>query len=384
MSKWMIPADQLDNDQQTFMFEELSKPDNKWIKGFAGSGKSVLLIHAIAERVRKEPEAQILLVHFYRSLQSMYQAGISELNIPDRNIYYVSYIHFQKDPRVFDYIYCDEVQDLTPEVLDLMKNNCRQLIVSGDPHQSIYDKDPKTKRPVVSVEQIAQVCSAKEFPLKTVHRLTKSVLNLISSLIPTMGILKAKKNDKKVDVTVRKVIGNNKYEEVEYILKQAKEAISIEETAAVLLPTHQDILQFVGHVCNLNETENWSVTKTRWGNNDYTALNNYFYRNNIHLHYLGNGHGNLMQASNQGKLIIMTYHSSKGIDFDNVYLPFLDQNANIKNETLFMVALSRSKGTLILTHSESTHDYLEKIKEQCHCLDLNKNDEEDSDFEFEF
>jgi superfamily I DNA and RNA helicase len=44
---WMIREDQLDPDQKEFVNVESKKSGNIWVKGFAGSGKSVLLIHSL-------------------------------------------------------------------------------------------------------------------------------------------------------------------------------------------------------------------------------------------------------------------------------------------------------------------------------------------------
>lgn len=56
----------------------------------------------------------------------------------------------------------------------------------------------------------------------------------------------------------------------------------------------------------------------------------------------------------------MTYHSSKGLDFDNVFLPFMSIQPNIRNEILFMVGMTRSKN-LYLTYSGTMHEYIKKL-----------------------
>jgi superfamily I DNA/RNA helicase len=58
----------------------------------------------------------------------------------------------------------------------------------------------------------------------------------------------------------------------------------------------------------------------------------------------------LVIAESNKDIIVMTYHSSKGLDFDNVFLPFLNNSLFISpynEETLFMVAITRSKKNLI-------------------------------------
>ena len=76
----------------------------------------------------------------------------------------------------------------------------------------------------------------------------------------------------------------------------------------------------------------------------------------------------------------MTYHSSKGLDFDNVFLPFMSIHSNIRNEILFMVGMTRSKKNLYLTYSGTMHEYIKKIDKECTKIDindtLNKKDKE--------
>ncbi|WP_372947825.1 hypothetical protein [Mariniphaga sp.] len=54
---WMIREDQLDTDQLEFVNNRVKRPGNIWVQGFAGSGKSVLLIHSMLDTLRKEPRA---------------------------------------------------------------------------------------------------------------------------------------------------------------------------------------------------------------------------------------------------------------------------------------------------------------------------------------
>jgi superfamily I DNA and RNA helicase len=56
---WMIRYDRLDDDQKDFVDNEINKRGNVWIKGFAGSGKSVMLIHALRKKMDSNPNAKV-------------------------------------------------------------------------------------------------------------------------------------------------------------------------------------------------------------------------------------------------------------------------------------------------------------------------------------
>ena len=62
MSRWMIPNNKLSGKQRDIIDENSRKKENIWIKGFAGSGKSVLLVHTMLDKMIKNPNATICYV----------------------------------------------------------------------------------------------------------------------------------------------------------------------------------------------------------------------------------------------------------------------------------------------------------------------------------
>ena len=122
------------------------------------------------------------------------------------------------------------------------------------------------------------------------------------------------------------------------------------------------------------------MTKDNFNKYRYDLLNKYLKENNVNIEYIGNKYGDLSKSLELKKIIFMTYHSSKGLDFDNVFLPFMSIHSNIRNEILFMVGMTRSKKNLYLTYSGTMHEYIKKIDKECTKIDindtLNKKDKE--------
>ena len=383
MSNWMISADKMDEEQRHFLYEESKKSGNFWIKGFPGSGKSVLLIHSILDKKRENPNATIAVVVFTHSLIQLYIAGMKELNIPENNTYLTTYHNFIKDNYVYDYIFCDEVQDLPKSILENMKKRSKQLILAGDENQSIYKCNPSNNEPVIKASEISSIIGTKPYELTRIHRLTKSIIKIVSKLIPSMNLLSAKEDRSKRDVSVRLAKGINNKQEVEYILSEANESISIGENVAIILPTHNDILKFINLALNINNKVEWKLVLNKWNKPNWYDLNKYLYKNNLNIEYIGNGAGNLFEAGQKGKIIIMTYHSSKGLDFDNVFLPFLSDDLNIQDETVFMVGMTRSKNNLYLTYSSTLHPFVTKFENECTKIEIDDiNNDDDFDFDF--
>jgi superfamily I DNA/RNA helicase len=365
---WMIREDQLDPDQREFINVESKKSGNIWVKGFAGSGKSVLLIHSLKNIIQKEPNAKVAVVVYTHSLIDMFKTGMQELNLSS-SIPVMTYIEFvDKNSQNFDYIFCDEVQDLPAKVLYAMNNRAKKVIVAGDSNQSIYDTDPRWQEPVVNPSQIGDIINARAFSLNMIHRLTRSIINAVQKILPTMNIWGAKRDLTKQDVNIRLCEASSEQEEVKYIYQEAQKGANVGDSSVILFPTTNSITKFANLVLSANGKSQWSEKKNQYGRPDYGDLNRHFKNNAIKLQFIGSGYGALKNAEQNKEAILMTYHSSKGLDFDNVFLPFLNTHFYLhpnNAETLFMVAMTRSRKNLYLTYFGYTHDLVDKFKSEC-------------------
>lgn len=365
---WMIREDQLDPDQREFVNNESKKNGNIWVKGFAGSGKSVLLVHSLKNIIKKEPNAKVAVVVYTHSLIDMFKTGMQELNLPS-SIPVMTYIEFvDRNNQNFDYIFCDEVQDLPARVLYAMNNRARKVIVAGDSNQSIYDTDPRWQEPVVNPNQVGDIINARAFSLNMIHRLTRSIINAVQKILPSMNIWGAKRDLTKQDVNIRLCEASSEQEEVKYIYQEALKGVNVGDTSVVLFPTTNSITKFANLVLSANGKLQWSEKKNQYGKHDFGDLNRHFKNNGIKLQFIGSGYGALKNAEQNKEAILMTYHSSKGLDFDNVFLPFLNTHFYLhpsNAETLFMVAMTRSRKNLYLTYFGYTHDLVDKFKSEC-------------------
>lgn len=86
--------------------------------------------------------------------------------------------------------------------------------------------------------------------------------------------------------------------------------------------------------------------------------------------YVGNGYGSLKESEDKSIGVIMTYQSSKGLDFEHVYLPFANNDMFItyneqRSKTIFMVAMSRSSRNLTISYSDQIFQYVVSFKSLC-------------------
>ncbi len=377
MSNWMVNYEMLDDDQKDFVDKEINNRGNIWIKGFAGSGKSVMLIHALRKKLNENQNINVCVVVYTHSLIDMFKTGIAELGM--KSVPVMTYHQFMKDTKRWDYIFCDEVQDLPTDVLTAMKNRCPNVHVAGDANQSIYENK-------VSTSEIGNVLNARPFVLTRIYRLTRSIMAAVSNFLPNLDIFGARRDMTKKDVSIRLNKALSEEDEVKYVWEQAKDATSEGYSTVVLLPMHEHIEKFVNLLLKINGKSRWTPTTNHFDSIDYLPLNKHFLNNGIKAEYVGNGYGSFQNASKSRNLIIMTYHSSKGMDFDNVFLPFLSDNLKFPRyepQTLFMVALTRSKMNLFITYSGYLHDYVKKFESSCQRVSISENNSNKKNLSFD-
>lgn len=78
---WIVPENKLDDQQREFINNVDITSKNVWIKGFPGSGKSVLLAYTIKRIKLRNQNASLLVVVFTHSLIKMFKAAFNEMGI---------------------------------------------------------------------------------------------------------------------------------------------------------------------------------------------------------------------------------------------------------------------------------------------------------------
>jgi len=367
---WLVPENMLDDQQRQFVENVDIDRQNVWIKGFPGSGKSVLLAYTMKKIKRRDPNAKVAVVVFTHSLIAMFKAAFAEMGIA-ANI--MTYYDFMRGGSSYDYVLSDEIQDMTGRVLASMNSRAKHVIVAGDENQSIYDSDPKFREPTVTPTQITALLNSRDFELGIIHRLSSSIIAAVEKFLPNMNIFTAKRDMNKRTTQIRLCTATSMSDEVKYVMREAQKAVGVGDTAAILIPSHGSIISFVQTALSVLGKPRWNAQLNNYGKVNYNALNQYLASQDVKMQYVGNGYGSFTETS--GKICLMTYHSSKGLDFDNVFLPGLNQSlyinsSEILSRTLFMVAMTRSRKNLYLTHSGTRSAYLSNFAGECNKINI--------------
>lgn len=363
-SKWFVPEDRINPDQQRFLRDVNINQENIWIKGFAGSGKSILLVHVANKILSQRPNARIAFIVYTQSLVEMFRTALRELGL---NIPVMTYFSFMSSGSSYDYILCDEVQDLTPRVLNKMYEKSAHLVVAGDSNQSIYPEDPRWRESTVDVSQIPQLIHGRDFELTIVERLTQSIMNAVKSLL-RLNIFNSRVNINHTDTKISLCNASSQQGEISFVIQNATRVVSRGYTAAILIPTQKGIVEFVNNVLASQGKPTWSSKLNQYGKVDFGAMNRHLSSNGIKMQYIGNGYGEF--KSNPDYIVLMTYHSAKGLDFDYVYIPFCNDRLWISynqelSKTLFMVAMTRARMNLYLTYSGTLNNYVSPFENDC-------------------
>lgn len=386
--KWLPGENDLVKEQTDFRNKVWTENGNVYISGFPGSGKSVCLLYAVKTIRDKNPDASILFVEFTHSLIKMIEAALKELGLD--NVSVVTYEDFRRNYiGPYDFIICDEVQDVSARLIELMKKRAKRVIVGGDPNQSIYETLPN-QEPTIGPDELKGLLTPATTELTILHRLNKYVIRGINCFMPGMRMLAEKSSMLKKHKPAYLWHCIDQTDEVKRIMDDAKTALNFGESVAVLLPTHNKIENFVNLYLQAAGIPSFDFSQDRqFSKPNYGLLNKHLAKHGVKMQCITNGYGSLVTDSD--KIILSTYHSSKGLDFDKVFMPFCNQGFGTEDDPrLFMVAMSRSRKDLTLSYTTNMNRFLQTFfnnKEVCQFLDFkdmakgpsifNNSDEED-------
>ncbi|NLF79419.1 MAG: AAA family ATPase [Chloroflexi bacterium] len=365
--QWMVHLNRLGEEQRHVLDCCLRLNSGRlWIQGFAGSGKTVLLVHAIREALTTNPNLSACVVVYTHALKDLVSTGL-----PDhlRRVPVMTYHSFMNKPRHYDLLVVDEVQDLEREVLESLSKYATRLIVAGDGDQSIY-------RRRVSPEEIDRILSPEKHKLQILYRLTQTLKQIVKTILPHSNIEAARVDRMVANVEIRLAHATDLAGEIAWVWREASRYSRQGDPSAILLPDRKLIRRFIDGVCHAEGKVPPAYTEkapSKYSNSendkiDYNLVNAHLKANGISLRYLGSNYGRLTESDEQPIVYLMTYHSAKGLDYDAVFLPHLNSDMEFWRENedlsrrLFFVATTRSRRNLFMSyHAPEPHRYVKAM-----------------------
>jgi superfamily I DNA/RNA helicase len=350
--KWLIDPSELDEFQRKI--RGLSINESYVIKGCAGSGKTLLALYRaldiyINSIVEDEDDpASFTVVVYTKALKGFLRSGIVELKIPIRQI-----IHFDKwDGDAVDYIIVDEAQDFTEtEIDDLSNASVKSIMLYGDSEQQLYktkrnEKTSSTEK-TLSIEQIAARLKLQQFELLKNYRLPSTIAALAAHVVSDKT-LESKCVKVGLEKPRMKIFADWK-KELDYIINEINTRNYTD--VAILVPfadrNKGPKNNFHRNIQDVNAYLDEKKFAHEYKTSDYG-------KSGLEIDF----------ESNLPK--ILTYHASKGLQFETVFIPFCDYPGHDKwfidkYQAPLYVGLTRSYRNLYITHTDRRTPFLDGL-----------------------
>ena len=83
--KWMVSINDLDAVQARVIENIVeSRTESHWVKGFSGSGKTIVLTHVLERLATVRPSVKVCFATFTHALKDLVESGLSENAKRDR------------------------------------------------------------------------------------------------------------------------------------------------------------------------------------------------------------------------------------------------------------------------------------------------------------
>ena len=318
---FMVKESMLDDYQMDLLDKTLDR--SLVVSGCAGSGKSVIALQK-AKRIQAEIGRDYTVIVFTKALKDYMQAGRQELGLNDAFYYHWEWKNRRGMPKA-DYVIVDEAQDFTREEIQEFINSARKnIFFFGDTAQSIYGGLKTT----LSMRDIGSMLpNADAMPLYFNYRLPKPIAKITQTYI---GV--------GVDPYRERTYKSTENQKPRFI-RYSSEEDQIRAIARIIKARNlTDVGILVPH--------NKAIPKVSRLLNDQGINHEIRYNDKEDYH---NNVDTLNFNSTNPKL--MTYHSAKGLQFETVFLPFVESADSDDLKKSLYVAMTRTYRNLYVMYS---------------------------------
>jgi superfamily I DNA/RNA helicase len=370
--KWMVSINDLDAVQLRAIENIIDNQDeNHWVKGFAGSGKTIVLTHVLERLATAKPPVKVCFATFTHALKDLVESGLSDN--AKLKIDISTFNGLGKMRNDYDLVVADEMQDIPSRVLPTLAKKSEVLVIAADLDQSIY-------RSACSVSELnASVKPAKEHQLREIHRINENVFDIATSVYSDAKIV-SQTTVRQDNERARKFEGISMRDEFVTMFEEAVRVSAKESPSAVLLPSKALLDKFISTIATANSYTGTPPSvkdsdRPEFGEqaDPFKEINSYLKKNKSPLQVFGGGSGSLYDSDTKKMVYLMTYHSAKGLDFANVFLPHLTDDISLEpmkgasdeqERRLFFVATTRARERLYLSYHNRPHRFIREIPDR--------------------
>jgi len=347
MKKELIVKEE-DLDQIEFdILRETLEDKSLIVSGCAGSGKSLMAVK-LAQRIEKEIKSPHKILVYTKALEEFLREGARILELSSQLTHYHLWRwKYDKKGNIIgdnrtrtDYFIVDEIQDFTKgEVHEFINYTNKHFLFFGDTAQTLYsDRNPL---PVCDIKKlIPKGHKYKEYSLYYNYRLPVHIAEAVQWVGDNLEPFEKDKYKSKEDTYTHLIKYTSFQDEIEEIANYCKEKRSSD--VAILVPTREDVIRMFqglenyGIHCEIkyDAPETYQLGKGNVPDNYRISLDT------------------LDMSTDNPK--IMTFHSSKGLQFETVFVAGIKDydNAYLKylRKPLY-VAMTRTYKNLYVLYS---------------------------------
>lgn len=358
--KWFIEFSELDETQME-IYED--RNFNFVVLGCAGSGKSILALHKLFQILGSKSRGfdSYLFTVYTKALLIFFRDGLDiflkenhenkdlyDLNIDESNIININRVDIDKIKESKEYLIVDEFQDIGASVFFSLKEKFNNVMLFGDFEQMLYDKEnPIDRRKMTSIFGE----SLKIYELNKTYRLPYEIADFAGQIINSN--IKNKCIEEESDMYLPNII---KCEEVggEYYFKN--------EIEFVINQIHKNDLKDVGIMVHRNDSAQMVLDLVR---EQVEVVYSESDRDMPNICYKINEDDEELGFISEDSITILTFHSSKGTQFENVFVVKCDcksiKSKKHNYDKALFVACTRTAKNLYITHSKQLTKFIRRI-----------------------
>ena len=153
---WWIGSNKLSTEQREIIAAiEKNLTQVHWVQGAAGTGKTTVLAELAQELYVKYPNASFYYLTFTHALKELARKSFVEEGVERIKTKFLTHTQFLKNNRACDFVFLDEVQDISTNDLLKIKKMAKHLIIAGDCDQTIYDNSPSEQEIINTLVRVS-------------------------------------------------------------------------------------------------------------------------------------------------------------------------------------------------------------------------------------
>lgn len=344
---WIVRQEMMDKRELDILTTMLDK--SIIVSGCAGSGKSLLAV-MLAKRIEQEKEGSRQIVVYTKALEHFIEEGVKTL---DLNCNLTHYEHWRwrlvekwndEGKRYFekeaycphaDYFIVDEIQDFPKnQVQEFMHSADKHFLFFGDTAQTIYKNNNPLPVAEIKNNLIPPNRVYKEYVLYYNYRLPLHIAEAAQYVGENLEPFESQKY-KSLEKTYPRIV---QFRDPESQIVEIGNFCKANPTSdiAILVPYKLDVINIFKQLRGLGVNCEIKYDQPDNANGRFPSSVD-----------------NLDMSTFNPK--IMTYHSAKGLQFENVFIPWIsesDQNCLLStHRTALYVAMTRTYRNLFIMHT---------------------------------